>query len=113
MKNWPYLPLLAAVALLAQGCAGTLAPVADPSADAGLRVYKDPATGAFVVPAPGTAADARVSTSSEGLVETRGTSAAGGMRLDLQGRFRSYAIATKDEQGRVTVRCEPNTPHSH
>jgi hypothetical protein len=46
-----------------------------------------------------------VSTSSEGLVETQ--DAGGGVTVDLQGRFRHFTTATKDEHGNISV------SHSH
>jgi len=114
MNRWSNSLLWVSVALLVQACAGTMP--ADPGsrADGAMRVYRDPATGTFTAPSPSAAtavpSDARVSSSGKDLVESAGGSPGGGIRLDLQGKFRSYAIATKDEQGNVSVRCEPGTP---
>lgn len=109
---------LAAAGLLTQACT-TLGPDDNRSTDAqptaGMRAYKDPVTGRFGEPPAGAperavAAEAAVSTSAESLTETPGQTPAGGVRLDLQGRFRSYSAATKDEEGRIKVHCLPAAP---
>ncbi len=109
---------LAAAALFNQACT-TLGPddhrPADAQPAAGMRAYKDPVTGRFVEPPAGAperamATQAAVSTTAEGLTETAGQTPAGGVRLDLQGRFRSHAVATRDVEGRVKVHCLPAAP---
>ncbi len=114
------------VGMLCAGCASTgvtptsIAPEATPAAasppagaHAGLRVYKDPQTGEFTEPPPtdtSTAATAEraFSRSHQGLVEVPNTAVpGGGAVLDLQGRFRSHFIATKDADGKLSVRCVP------
>ena len=83
------------------------------SAHAGVRVYKDPRTGEFTQPSSTdtstTASVARsFSRSHEGLAEVLNTEVlGGGVKMDLQGRFRSHFIATKDADGKLSVRCVP------
>jgi len=85
-----------------------------PAGSAGMRIYRDPATGEFTTPPPGAAilppASRALGTSAEGLVETPGTGAAGGVTIDLGGRFRSAVSATADDAGAVTTHCRPETP---
>lgn len=116
------------IAAVGTGCAsqgtspaldGTQAPSTEPASAqtapaptraAGIRVYKDPQTGEFVdPPLPATAPVERtLNRSHEGLVETPNTAVPnGGVKLDLQGRFRSHSIATKDADGNISVRCQP------
>lgn len=81
-----------------------------PARAAGMRVYRDPQTGEFTdPPLPATAPVERaLNRSHEGLVATPNTAVPnGGVKLDLQGRFRSYSIVTKDAEGNVSVRCVP------
>jgi hypothetical protein len=77
-----------------------------------LQVYRDPVTGEIGPPPTSEpslqvppAMEEAVSTSSEGLVETQ--DAGGGVMVDLQGRFRHFTTATKDEHGNISV------SHSH
>jgi hypothetical protein len=84
------------------------APVASPTA----KIYKDPITGEFTTPPPGTkppsvpvtiqesTSTAPVPTMQEKAVE------AGGMKLDLQGRYRSYSSVTKDADGTLKIHCK-------
>ncbi len=80
----------------------------------GMRVYRDPATGAFVPPPPGTTmpdmTGARDSGAARALVETPGTSPAGGVMIDLQGAFQSTVTATVDAQGKVGTHCAETAP---
>lgn len=81
-----------------------------PARAAGMRVYKDPQTGEFTDPPPPTTAPVErpLNRSHEGLVATPNTAVPnGGVKLDLQGRFRSHSIATKDADGNISVRCVP------
>lgn len=118
------------VAAMCAGCAsqGT-SPASDPaqaiSADSvsaqtapaparagGMRVYKDPQTGEITdtPPAtlPTTPTERPLSRSDEGLMAIPNTAVpGGGVKVDLQGRFRSHFIATKDADGNVSVRCIP------
>ncbi len=112
--------------ILCAGCASpgviptSVAPEASPAAasppagaHAGLRVYKDPQTGEFTDPPPADATTIApvgraLNRSHEGLVAEPNTAVpGGGVRLDLQGRFRSHFIATKDADGKVSLRCVP------
>ncbi len=73
-----------------------------------MRVYRDPATGAFPAPpavTPLPPATHALSTSVENLVETPGTTAAGGVMIDLRGGFQSAITATVDDAGQVGTRC--------
>jgi len=74
-----------------------------------MRVYRDPATGAFVPP-PAAPAPAATPAGSQPLgvrrfVEVPGTSPAGGVTVDLQGAFQSEVTATVDRDGHVATRC--------
>jgi hypothetical protein len=78
---------------------------------AGMTVYIDPATGLIrSTPAPGTVplqispetANA-ASTSHEGLTPEPSAGPGGGVKMNLQGRFRSPLIATVDGQGRTRI----------
>ena len=112
--------------MLCAGCASSgVSPASSPSetspamagplvgAHAGVRVYKDPQTGEFAQPSStDTSIAASVarsfSRSHVGLVEVLNTEVlGGGVKMDLQGRFRSHFIATKDADGKVSVRCVP------
>jgi hypothetical protein len=98
---------------------GSTAPESSASADgsagsAGMRIYRDPATGEFTSPPPGVGmprATRALGTSTEGLVETPGTSDAGGVTIDLRGRFQSALSATMDATGAITTRCHSDTPN--
>ena len=85
-----------------------------PAGSAGMRIYRDPATGEFTTPPAGATtlppATGALDTSAEGLVETPGTSSAGGVTINLGGRFQSTVSATADDAGTVTTRCRPETP---
>jgi len=93
-----------------------------PPSPPGLKALLDPATGKFTDPqhrpvsaAPSASATsaassaagspANLATSHEGLVAVRGTSRAGGVRVDLKGRFQSAVVATVDPDGKVTTAC--------
>ena len=87
---------------------------AAPAAAAGQWIHVDPQSGARTA-RPSTAAAAAsagnpaLSTSGQGLVEA--PAPGGGMTIDLQGRFRSAAVATVGPDGKVTVDCiEPGIP---
>lgn len=105
-------PRLLAVALGATLFAAAAAYAGDA---AGMRVYRDPATGEFIAPPPDApdadrtvapdAAARALSTAPGALVEEPGTSPAGGVTLDLQGRFQSDESATIDATGAVRTRC--------
>ena len=91
--------------------AAAIALAAAPSHAQSRRVEVDPRTGRIVQPndqqAPAPGADQ--STSSEGLVERRGVTRAGGMGVRLEGRFRSHARVTRGADGRLVEDCVPGT----
>lgn len=83
-----------------------------PVANAGRKVFVDPITGKTVPPppqAPGVVlplpADHALSTSGEGLREVPVTTRGGGVKVHLQGRFRSTVKATVGSDGKLTTRC--------
>jgi hypothetical protein len=100
----------------------TLAPEHDEQPDgavegaAGMRIYRDPVTGELRDPPAEAPAqvpllpDDALSTSSEGLVETPSPMPGGGVKVDLQGRFRSPLIATQDGEGKITIQHLPSGP---
>ena len=113
--------------VLCVGCASPgVAPVASPSdgslviasPPADLRAYKDPQTGEFTEPPPvnpSTAPTERAFDhhSHQGLTAVPNTAVpGGGIKLDSQGRFRSHFVATKDADGKVSVRCLPEHEQS-
>ena len=84
----------------------------------GLKTYRDPVTGERRSPPraiPLEALDARqrnsLSRSHVGLVEEAGPSSAGGVHVDLQGRFRSAVVVTKQPDGSFATRCLDLLPH--
>jgi hypothetical protein len=80
-----------------------------PAASAGLRVHVDPRTGRIVPPpknaAPDPVAKEMFKSSHEGLVEERGTTAAGGFKVDARGRFRSAVTVSIGPDGRPVMNC--------
>jgi hypothetical protein len=86
---------------------------AEDAGNAGLRVYRDPATGAFTAPPKTTGTADALSTDSAraletapgDLVEESGASAAGGVTMHLQGRFRAEESATVDADGSAHTHC--------
>lgn len=91
-----------------------------PAFSAGMRAEVDPRTGRLRErPARRAAADVAspspvFSKSGEDLVETRLPS--GAVMVDLEGRFRSAAIATVDADGTLHIRCASgakDSDHAH
>jgi len=81
-----------------------------PVAAQGLRVYRDPQTGRFGPPPPGvvppglTATERRMlSRSDQGLRQS--ALPGGGVAVDLQGRYRTMAVATVRADGQAAVNC--------
>lgn len=88
-----------------------------PAVSAGVRIHIDPVTGRIVPPPPPALAprqpvppgDANaLSTSGDGLVEERGTTPAGGIKIDVRGRFRSAAAVRVGPDGKLTIQCVPD-----
>jgi hypothetical protein len=82
-----------------------------------FQAFRDPVSGRFVAPAPELAArSAAVSGLVLGefaageLVERPTGTPAGGVGVELAGRFRSYLVATRDVRGEVRVECRPEAP---
>ena len=85
-----------------------IATAEEPSSTPGMRVYRDPVTGKFGPPPPGAVTPpAERAGEEEPLVEEPGTTPAGGVTVDLKGRFRSTTKATLDPTGKVRTPCDP------
>ena len=118
--------LVAAVLLPAQGeqlaaartdpdeaCPSAPATTALPPSAPGFKAVLDPATGRFAEPRTkvssaalsAAGSPANLATSHVGLVAVRGTSRAGGVRVDLKGRFQSAVVATVGPDGKVSTEC--------
>jgi hypothetical protein len=92
----------------------TVSTAEDPPATpaAGYVVHIDPATGQLAS-TPGRETQTmfdeemrnRLSTSSQGLVETPSPVPGGGTMVDLQGRFQNAFVATVDDSGQVHATC--------
>ena len=78
----------------------------EPVPPSGIVIYRDPATGQLAAPPPG-AQGAPVQAGGP-IVETRGTTRAGGWKAS--GRFRHTMQATVGADGSVAVGCVPNRP---
>jgi hypothetical protein len=100
--------------------ARTAAPLDGPGSMAeGYVVHVDPQTGRIEQQSQSTfpvAADSkmqhRLSTSSEGLVETPSPVPGGGVMVDLEGRFMNTFVATVDDSGGVEVFCTTDAAES-
>jgi len=97
---------------------GATAPIsnATPAYDAGRQIHLDPVTGEIAATSLGARSAAQqlvldqggdLSSSAAGLVQVALTGVAGGVKVDLQGRFRSQVVATIGNQGELSVRCVP------
>ena len=96
-----------------------VSPKVIPPGVGGLKTYRDPVTGERRSPPraiPLEALDARqrnaFSRSDAGLVEEPGPSAAGGVHVDLQGRFRSAVVITRQPDGSFSTRCLDELPRA-
>jgi lysophospholipase L1-like esterase len=96
------------------------APTAQETRDkgAGMTIYIDPVSGAIVPPPsgprtlPAAPADtAGLAPASEGFPQTPGTSPAGGIKLDLQGRLQSAVVAHTRTDGTVATDCRTGDPN--
>jgi hypothetical protein len=96
------------------------APGAKAATAAGMTIHVDPQTGALLKePAPGTVPlhltpplANSLSTSDQGLVEVPSSVPGGGVRMDLQGRFRSPLLATTDAHGKLKILHLQEMPES-
>jgi lysophospholipase L1-like esterase len=84
----------------------------------GMTIYVDPVTGAIIPPpsGPHTLRTSPADTTApappaEKLPETPGTSPAGGIKLDLQGRFQSAVVAHTRADGTIATECEARGPN--
>lgn len=83
------------------------------------RVYVDPVTGQIGAPPPVVGGTQRqlspeeqssLSTSAADLVPIPLPGPGGGVKIDLQGRFRSQTVATIDGQSKLSIQCTSETP---
>ena len=81
------------------------------------RVFKDPATGRLRGRPPEAARPVlppavvqALSRSPRGLRQRPGATPAGGVRLDLEGRFRSPLVAVKAADGSIRIECLSSLP---
>jgi hypothetical protein len=79
-----------------------------PAGTAGFTVYLDE-QGRPTAPPVGKAAEAAVpglfSTSAAGLRQVPSAGPAGGVKVDLEGRFRTATVATTGPDGRIQMNC--------
>ena len=86
----------------------------------GIKVYVDPSTGKISdTPPPGQqgltlspAEQNAFSRSSQGLVEVPNSGPAGGMKVNLQGRFKSPLVATVGPDGKAQIKHAGETASS-
>jgi hypothetical protein len=86
-----------------------------PHAVGGMKAYRDPVTGERVGPPPPALPPSvpqlsALSRSQTGLEVVPTGTAAGGFRVNLQGRFRSAVVATKQPDGTLSTRCVHELP---
>jgi hypothetical protein len=80
-----------------------------------MKAYRDPVTGERVGPPPGAGPEAQrslLSPSEVGLEAVPTGTPAGGVRVDLKGRFRSSFVATKLPDGTIATRCVHELPQT-
>jgi hypothetical protein len=105
------------------GASGSYQPAEKPAAVSsapGMTIYIDAQTGALLKePAPGAVPlqltpelQNAFSTSDQGLVEVPSSVPGGGVRMDLQGRFRSPLLATTDAHGKLKILHLQEMPES-
>lgn len=74
----------------------------------------DPVTGQYTEPpaevapsmAPERMRESVSTTRTPEMKEEQVQAPAGGTKVEVKGRFRSYSTATKDEEGKVRIRCD-------
>jgi hypothetical protein len=86
---------------------GVAAVALAPAAGLAQVVYRDPVTGRIVEPPPGVTVPVPRQTAPAPPVETPGTTAGGGVKLDLRGQPREAFVATRDGTGPARVECVP------
>lgn len=131
---------LLCVALLCQGCAAgnpllkssgvetpqkkiespsdqsTAKGIPNTETDQAMKVYRDPVTGEFTAPPPEAKVPAvpltiRESVSTAPTPTMKETAVeGGGVKLNLEGRFRSHVTATKDAEGKIVIHCNDKLP---
>jgi hypothetical protein len=88
---------------------GLIPHVENPASGASVKVHVDPATGRIVPPprrpAVDAAANARFTSTHEGLTEEPGTTAAGGFKVDLRGKLRSAVFLHTAPGGEPVMTC--------
>jgi hypothetical protein len=98
----------------APGCARLAAEapraVATPAASEGLRVYRDPNTGAFGEPPPGTTMAAPAARTVSPTTLTEEAAPGGGRMVRLGGAFNSHLVGHRDANGDATVSCATTAP---
>jgi hypothetical protein len=92
-------------------------PLVPSAGSPGMKVYRDPVTGKFLVPPPEKLlpaetpkAEEATSSSSEGLEERTVDKPGGGVMIDLKGRFQQRQTATKGPDGTISIHCTPDAP---
>jgi hypothetical protein len=76
-----------------------------PAVSQGLRAYRDPSTGAFVEPPPGTTTAAPAARLVAPSTLTEEAAPGGGRMVRLNGAFRSQLVGRRDANGDTTVSC--------
>jgi hypothetical protein len=101
--------LFVLMAVLTVGVASAAEPVLSSPGTAGdgMVIYRDPDTGRLGPPPADAPSGAAALSSGEAVVETPGSSSAGGIKADLRGRFMSSVQATLDGHGQVGHDCVP------
>jgi hypothetical protein len=93
----------------APGCARRAAeaprPAAAPAASEGLRVYRDPSTGAFGEPPTGATMAAPAARSVAPTTLSEEAAPGGGRMVRLGGAFNSHLVGRRDANGDATVSC--------
>lgn len=81
-------------------------PANAPVVSQGLRVYRDPSTGAFGEPPPGTPMAAPAARPAAPSAMSEEAAPGGGRMIRLRGAFHSHMVGHLDESGRAAISCE-------
>lgn len=107
----------AALIILAAGTLFSVNNSASETTDGGYVIHLDPATGKTAAASPATvpvSLDRKtreaLNTSFEGLEVVPNPAKAGGVMVNLQGRFQHAYVAVIDDQGKLKVSCISNIP---